>query len=125
MLGSLPVREARPASAAWNVVKTLVLMVPLWGVAFFAFPGLCYFLVGCVGLEGYRFAGPFWQTVGAALFGLGSLLHVLSNLVLAVYGEGTPLVFDCPRRLVIAGPYRYVRNPMAIAMLAQAAGVAL
>jgi protein-S-isoprenylcysteine O-methyltransferase Ste14/predicted DCC family thiol-disulfide oxidoreductase YuxK len=125
MFGSLPIREARPASAAWNVVKTLVLMVPLWAIAFFALPGLCYFLEGFLGLEGYRFASPFWQTVGAALFSLGSLQHLISNLVLAVYGEGTPLVFDCPRRLVIAGPYRHVRNPMAIAMLAQAVGVAL
>jgi protein-S-isoprenylcysteine O-methyltransferase Ste14/predicted DCC family thiol-disulfide oxidoreductase YuxK len=125
MFGSLPIREARPASTPWNVAKTLLLMLPLWAVAFFALPGLCYLLEGLLGLEGYRFASPLGQIIGAALFVLGSLLHLVSNLVLAVYGEGTPLIFDCPRRLVIAGPYRHVRNPMAMAMLAQAVGVAL
>lgn len=40
-------------------------------------------------------------------------------------GGGTPLPIDAASRLVVDGPYRFVRNPMAIAGLAQALGVAI
>ena len=44
---------------------------------------------------------------------------------MAIRGQGTPLPIDTARELVIVGPYRYVRNPMAIAGLSQAAAVGL
>jgi protein-S-isoprenylcysteine O-methyltransferase Ste14/predicted DCC family thiol-disulfide oxidoreductase YuxK len=122
---ALPVREARAASAAWNVVKTLAWLVPLWAGAFCALPWLCWLAEPALGLDGYRFGGPVTLATGVILFCLGSLLHLTADLVMAVRGEGTPLPFDCPRKLVIAGPYRHVRNPMAVAILAQALGVAL
>lgn len=46
---------------------------------------------------------------------------------MALTGKGTPLPMDSARELVIAGPYAYIRNPMAVAGLVQgmAVGVAL
>ena len=40
-------------------------------------------------------------------------------------GEGTPLPLDQTNRLVVSGPYYYVRNPMAIAGIGQGLSVAL
>jgi protein-S-isoprenylcysteine O-methyltransferase Ste14/predicted DCC family thiol-disulfide oxidoreductase YuxK len=125
MLAFLHEREAQPASPAWNVAKTLLEMVVLWAIGFVALPLLCYELEAALGLTAYRFAALTWRVLGWTLLVLGSALHVVSDVVLAVQGEGTPSFFDCPRKLVIAGPNRYVRNPMAVAWLAQGGGVAL
>jgi protein-S-isoprenylcysteine O-methyltransferase Ste14 len=42
----------------------------------------------------------------------------------AARGRGTPAPWDAPRRLVVAGPYRHVRNPMYVAAVLFLAGQA-
>jgi protein-S-isoprenylcysteine O-methyltransferase Ste14 len=49
---------------------------------------------------------------GVALGLAGGVLAVWCILTFALVGKGTPAPFDPPRRLVISGPYRYLRNPM-------------
>jgi protein-S-isoprenylcysteine O-methyltransferase Ste14 len=44
----------------------------------------------------------------------GATLAIASILTFAFIGKGTPAPFDPPRKLVVAGPYRWVRNPMYI-----------
>lgn len=44
----------------------------------------------------------------------GALLAGWSIVTFAFVGKGTAAPFDPPRRLVVSGPYRYVRNPIYI-----------
>ena len=116
-------REARPASAARNVAKTAAQMVVFWTAFLFILPTLVWNLETWLGLGGWRFAHPAGRAAGVVLFALGGLLGLTSGLMMAVRGKGTPLPTDCARELVVVGPYRYVRNPMAVAGLAQGVAV--
>ena len=52
------------------------------------------------------------QVLGVALLAVGLALFVASLRRFATEGNGTLAPWDPPRRLVVRGPYRYVRNPM-------------
>jgi protein-S-isoprenylcysteine O-methyltransferase Ste14 len=52
------------------------------------------------------------QLAGLALLGIGLLLFTASLRRFASDGDGTLAPWDPPRKLVVRGPYQYVRNPM-------------
>jgi hypothetical protein len=65
------------------------------------------------------------QILGAVVTVSGAALAVWCILSFAFLGRGTPAPFDPPRRLVLRGPYRYVRNPMYLGAALALAGAAL
>jgi protein-S-isoprenylcysteine O-methyltransferase Ste14 len=55
---------------------------------------------------------------------LGVILYVWCVRVFAVVGRGTPGLWDPPRWFVVAGPYRWVRNPIYVAAVLIVSGEA-
>src|SRR5262245_23079499 len=62
---------------------------------------------------------------GVVVTVIGSIVALWCIGTFIVLGRGTPAPFDPPRRLVVRGPYRYVRNPMYLGAGLALAGAAL
>src|SRR5213593_4678336 len=65
------------------------------------------------------------QVAGMIIGTIGAAIAFWCVFTFAFIGKGTPAPFDPPRRLVIRGPYRFVRNPMYIGAGMTLAGAAL
>jgi protein-S-isoprenylcysteine O-methyltransferase Ste14 len=71
---------------------------------------------------------PYWapmRVLGAILLLAGLIVLVQAFVCFVVEGLGTPAPIATPERLVVGGLYRYVRNPMYVAVLAAIVGQAL
>ena len=93
---------------------TVVVLIPIWIVGRYqvriVWPqtagNLAFVLLGCV------------------LLAIGGTLFVASLRRFADEGRGTLAPWDPPRRFVVQGPYRYVRNPMVSGVIFLLAGEA-
>lgn len=125
MLSYIHGREARPASRGWNFCKTMFQTVIFWGTFLFLVPWVLFALEYAAGFTHWQFDSPAGRWVGGTLFVLGGALGLTCGTVMALVGRGTPLPADCARQLVVCGPYRFIRNPMAVAGLSQGLAVGI
>jgi protein-S-isoprenylcysteine O-methyltransferase Ste14 len=72
--------------------------------------------------HGHTPAPAGWEAV--PVIAAGTALYLWCSWNFAAVGRGTPGLWDAPRQVVAAGPYRWVRNPIYIAALLVVAGEA-
>ena len=65
------------------------------------------------------------QVAGMTVVAIGTAIALWCVFTFVFIGKGTPAPFDPPRKLVIRGPYRFVRNPMYIGAGMTIAGAAV
>jgi len=110
-------RPAQSQSVAWNLAKTLAQTALFWFSFLYLIPQILLSFERFIRIEPFQFpAQSFFAATGFVIASFGGLW---SGATMAVIGQGTPLPFDTAAKLVVAGPYKYVRNPMALFGLAQ------
>ncbi len=121
---ALPSRRARPATVRYNLVKTLGQTLAMWTAFLLVGPFIAWQIESWL----LRHPWPFGRfapqlPLAVALFCGGWFIAWWSAWVLVRWGDGTPLPIDATNRLVVRGPYKYVRNPMAASSLLQGAAI--
>ncbi|MCS5722860.1 isoprenylcysteine carboxylmethyltransferase family protein [Herbiconiux sp. CPCC 203407] len=106
-----------------DVLRTFAQIAVFWGLGLVVVPVVIRLLEQRWAVD-VEFP-PVSLPVGIVLLVLASSLGIGSAVVMSSLGEGTPLPSAMPHHLVVAGPYRWVRNPMAVAGIAQGVAVGL
>jgi protein-S-isoprenylcysteine O-methyltransferase Ste14 len=108
----------------WNHIRAIALLPFMVTVVV---PAVILYRSGTDGMAVYR-AMP-WNVlmfVAAAIFvGLGLTLFVSTIRMFGTIGRGTLAPWDPPARLVVAGIYRHVRNPMITGVMCVLFGEAI
>lgn len=114
-------RRSTSKSVFTNAAKTVLQIVCIWVLALAVIP---YVILDAFDAAAWPPSGwGLW--LGTMLFLLSSLLGLASSFFMVRDGGGTPLPLDQTKELVVSGPYRWVRNPMAIAGVGQVLAIAV
>lgn len=124
-IGPFSFRVADDAAGARHLRRSLGQLVVFWTAFFVVIPLVAARVEQRLQVDVRALDRSDVRIVGITAFILGSALGLWSCVTMALRGRGTPLPAETARDLVIAGPYRYVRNPMAAAGVVQTIGVGL
>ena len=116
-------RNSVEAKTSWILAKTFAQIIVVWGLILFVFPALIVRLETKLGIAQFTF--PFQKIISPILFVLISSIGISGAITMAKIGRGTPLPLDSATKLVVAGIYSFVRNPMAISGIGQGLAVGL
>lgn len=109
------------ASFIHNVAKTVIQIVCIWILALVVIPFIILDAFETLAMPRLGFS----LYLGSVVFACCSALGLTSSYFMVRDGSGTPLPLDQTNKLVVAGPYHFVRNPMAIAGIGQGIAIAI
>ena len=113
-------RDDSRRASAWLAVRSILMTLLLPGLVAYYVPWRFF------GLREVRFGSlGALQVLGLVCAAAGTVLLLACIWEFARSGRGTLAPVDPPRRLVVRGLYRYVRNPMYLSVTAILLGEAL
>jgi len=110
-----------PMTKKGALVCTFAQLTIFWSIFLWILPKGIAELESRMGWNAFGHTGQFVLSI--SLLSVASLLGAWSGITMAVAGDGTPLPTATAPHLVVRGPYRFIRNPMALAGIAQGVAV--
>lgn len=107
------------SAVAWTMLQVII----FWGTFLVILPLGIHEAEQKLDWPSFYFAGQTFA--GITVLVLASGLGLASGMTMATQGKGTPLPTASAAELVSSGPYRWIRNPMALAGIVQGLGVGL
>lgn len=100
---------APPRASVWVMLRAILWSLAFMGAFIFYIPATSF-----RAWQSFRWPPDARTTFGLLVLAAGLSLAIACIAQFVRHGSGTPSPVDAPRRLVVRGPYRYVRNPMYI-----------
>jgi protein-S-isoprenylcysteine O-methyltransferase Ste14 len=124
-VGPFRFRVADDRSGARHLRRSLAQLVAFWSTFFLLVPAVLIIVERRLGVAASFLDASAWRAVDVIVFVIASGGGLWSCVTMALQGDGTPLPAETARHLVVAGPYRIVRNPMAVCGALQTIAVGL